>query len=58
MFRFFKVDDELFYKEIFSDKSDIAKLEKIIKKGIDINRQDEMVIVYYFYLFRKKNTKL
>ena len=41
MFSFFKVDEELFYKEIFSDKLDIPKLEKTMKKGIEINRQDE-----------------
>ena len=54
MFRFFKVDDELFYKEIFSDKLDIAKLEKIIKKGIDINRQDENGNSLLFLLVSQK----
>lgn len=41
MFNFFKVDENLFYKELFSDKIDVTKLDKIIKKGVDINKQDE-----------------
>ncbi|WP_198305942.1 ankyrin repeat domain-containing protein [Arcobacter vandammei] len=41
MFSFFKVDEEAFYRDLFSDKFESSKLEKAIKKGIDINKQDE-----------------
>lgn len=41
MFSFFKVDEDFFYQELFAEKFDISKLERAIKKGVDINKQDE-----------------
>ena len=41
MFGFFKVSEDLFYKELLSDDIDINKIQKYIEKGIDINKKDE-----------------
>ena len=45
MFGFFKVSEDLFYKELLSDDIDINKIQKYIEKGIDKDR--------YYKLFEK-----
>ena len=41
MFGFFKINEDLFYKELLSENMDINKLQKYINKGVDLNRKDE-----------------
>ena len=41
MFGFFKINEDLFYKELLSDDMDINKIQKFINKGIDLNKRDE-----------------
>ncbi len=40
MFGFFKINEDLFYKELLADNLDIDKLQKYINKGVNLNRQD------------------
>ncbi|MCT7601032.1 ankyrin repeat domain-containing protein [Aliarcobacter butzleri] len=54
MFKFFKVDEEDFYNELFSDKIDLKKIQRYIDKGIDINKKDEKGRNILFSLVIKK----
>ena len=54
MFKFFKVDEEDFYNELFSDKIDLKKIQRYIDKGIDINKKDEKGRNILFSLIIKK----
>ena len=54
MFGFFKVSEDLFYKELLSDDIDINKIQKYIEKGIDINKKDEKGRSILFMLSAKR----
>jgi ankyrin repeat protein len=54
VFGFFKVNEELFYKELLSDDIDINKIQKYIVKGIDINKKDEKGKSILFTLSAKR----
>ena len=54
MFGFFKVSEDLFYKELLSDDIDINKIQKYIEKGIDINKKDEKGRTILFMLSAKR----
>lgn len=54
MFGFFKVNEELFHKELLSDNFDANKIQKYIDKGIDLNKKDEKDKTILFYLCAKK----
>ena len=54
MFGFFKVSEDLFYKELLSDDIDINKIQKYIEKGIDINKKDEKGRSILFILSAKR----
>lgn len=54
MFSFFKVDDNLFDKEILSDDFNANKIKKYIQKGIDLNKQDENGNTILFTLVANK----
>ena len=54
MFGFFKVNEELFHKELLSDNFDANKIQKYIDKGIDLNKKDEKEKTLLFYLCAKK----
>ena len=54
MFGFFKVNEELFHKELLSDNFDANKIQKYIDKGIDLNKKDEKEKTILFYLCAKK----
>jgi ankyrin repeat protein len=54
VFGFFKVNEELFYKELLSDDIDINKIQKYIEKGININKKDEKGRSVLFMLSAKR----
>ena len=54
MFNFFKVNEELFYKELISDNIDLNKIQKYINRGIDLNRRDEKGKTILFQLAAKR----
>jgi ankyrin repeat protein len=54
VFGFFKVREDLFYKELLSDDIDINKIQKYIEKGIDINKKDEKGRSILFMLSAKR----
>uniref|UniRef100_UPI004047F7E0 ankyrin repeat domain-containing protein n=1 Tax=Aliarcobacter sp. TaxID=2321116 RepID=UPI004047F7E0 len=54
MFKFFKVNEELFYKELLSDNIDIKKIQRFIDKDIDINKKDEKGRTILFNLVAKR----
>jgi ankyrin repeat protein len=54
VFGFFKVSEDLFYKELLSDDIDINKIQKYIEKGIDINKKDEKGRSILFILSAKR----
>jgi ankyrin repeat protein len=54
VFKFFKVSEELFYKELLSDNLDVNKIEKYIEKGIDLNKKDEKGKTILFHLVAKR----
>ena len=54
MFRFFKVNEDLFYKELLSDNLDVNKIQKYIDKGIDLNKKDEKGRTILFLLASKR----
>ncbi len=41
MFRLFKINEDLFFKELLSENIDSSKIQKYIDKGIDLNKKDE-----------------
>ena len=55
MFGFFKINEDLFYKELLSDNIDIDKIQKLINKGINLNKRDEKGRTILFTLVAKKN---
>ena len=54
MFNFFKVNEDLFYKELFSENLDVDKLQRYINRGIDINKKDEKGRSILFSLAAKR----
>ena len=54
MFKFFKVNEDLFLKELLSDNLDIPKVQKLIDKGIDLNKKDEKGRTILFTLAAKR----
>ena len=54
MFGFFKINEDLFYKELLSDDIDTDKIQKYINKGIDLNKKDEKGRTILFTLVIKK----
>lgn len=54
MFKFFKVNEDLFLKELLSDNLDIPKVQKLIDKGIDLNKKDEKGRTILFTLTAKR----
>lgn len=54
MFGFLKINEELFYKELLSENLDSAKIQKYIKKGIDLNKKDEKGKTILFTLVEKR----
>ncbi len=54
MFGFFKVNEDLFYKELLADNLDIEKLQKYINKGVNLNRRDEKGCTVLFSLAVKR----
>ena len=54
MFGFFKINEDLFYKELLSDNMDINKLQKYINKGIDLNKRDEKGCTILFTLVSQR----
>ena len=54
MFSFFKVDEEQFFKELFSDDFNAKKVEKYIQRGIDLNKVDENGNTVLFELVNQK----
>ena len=58
MLSFLYDENKKLLKELFSNKNDLSKAEKIIKKGIDINKKDENGNSLLFLLASQKNIKL
>jgi len=54
VFNFFKVNEELFFKELLSDNIDLYKIQKYIDRGIDINKRDEKGRTILFQLAAKR----
>ena len=54
MFGFFKINEDLFYKELLSDDMDINKIQKFINKGIDLNKRDEKGRTILFTLVARR----
>ena len=54
MFGFFKVNEQLFHKELLSDNLDVNKIQKYISKGIDLDKKDEKGKTILFYLCSKR----
>ena len=54
MFGFLKINEDLFYKELLSENIDSAKIQKYIKKGIDLNKRDEKGKTILFTLVAKR----
>ena len=54
MFGFFKINEDLFYKELLSDNIDVDKIQKYINKGINLNKKDEKGRTILFTLVAKK----
>lgn len=54
MFGFLKINEDLFYKELLSENFDSAKIQKYIKKGIDLNKRDEKGKTILFTLVAKR----
>ena len=54
MFGFFKINEDLFYKELLSENMDINKLQKYINKGVDLNRKDEKGCTIIFKLVAQR----
>ena len=54
MFKFFKVNEDFFLKELLSDNLDIPKVQKLIDKGIDLNKKDEKGRTILFTLTAKR----
>ena len=54
MFGFFKINEDVFYKELLSDNIDTDKIQKYINKGIDLNKKDEKGNSILFTLVDKR----
>lgn len=54
MFGFLKINEDLFYKELLSENLDSAKIQKYIKKGIDLNKRNEKGKTILFTLVEKR----
>jgi ankyrin repeat protein len=54
VFGFFKINEDLFYKELLSDNIDVNKIQKYIYKGINLNKKDERGKTILFTLVAKK----
>ncbi len=54
MFGFLKINEDLFYKELLAENIDSAKIQKYIKKGINLNKRDEKGKTILFTLVAKK----
>ncbi len=54
MFGFFKINEDLFYKELLLDNIDVDKIQKLINKGINLNKRDEKGRTILFTLVAKK----
>ena len=54
MFGFFKINEDLFYKELLSDDVDINKIQKYINKGMDPNKRDDKGNTILFTLVDKR----
>lgn len=54
MLSFFRADEESFLKELMSDKIDIDKIQKYVKKGVNINEQDDKGRTILFSLANRK----
>ncbi|MGD9624028.1 MAG: ankyrin repeat domain-containing protein [Arcobacter sp.] len=54
MFNLFKVNEDLFYKELFSENLDVNKIQRYINRGIDLNKKDEKGRTVLFSLSAKK----
>jgi len=54
VFNLFKVNEDLFYKELFSENLDVNKIQRYINRGIDINKKDEKGKTILFTLVAKK----
>lgn len=54
MFSFFKVNEDLFYKELLSDNLDVNKIQKYIDKGVDLNKKDDKGRTILFHLASKR----
>ena len=54
MFGFLKINEDLFFKELLSEDLDSAKIQKYIKKGIDLNKRDERGKTILFPLVAKR----
>ena len=54
MFGFLKINEDLFYKELLSENIDSAKIQKYIKKGINLNKRDERGKTILFTLVAKR----
>jgi ankyrin repeat protein len=52
--RFFKISEDLFYKELLSDNLDVNKIQKHIDKGIELNKIDEKGRSILFNLVAKR----
>jgi len=54
VFGFFKINEDLFYKELLSDDVDINKIQKYINKGMDPNKRDDKGNTILFTLVDKR----
>ena len=54
MFGFLKINEDLFYKELLAENIDSAKIQKYIKKGINLNKRDEKGKTILFTLVAKR----
>ena len=54
MFGFFKINEDLFYKELLSDEINENRIQKYIDKGIDLNKKDEKGNTILFTLVAKR----
>ena len=54
MFGFFKINEDLFYKELLSDDINENRIQKYIDKGMDLNKKDEKGNSILFTLVAKR----
>lgn len=54
MFKFFKGNEDLFFKELLSENLDIQKVQKQIDRGIDLDKKDEKGRTILFSLVAKR----